>query len=45
MSFASAFTPEKLAEAWEIVIRDFPLALWDTLYVTLLSTFWACRWG
>ncbi|MBR1408126.1 MAG: ABC transporter permease [Clostridia bacterium] len=45
MSFASAFTPEKLAEAWEIVVRDFPLALWDTLYVTLLSTLFAILLG
>ena len=41
MNFAAAFTPEKLAEAWEIVVRDFPLGLWDTLYVTLLSTLFA----
>ena len=45
MSFASAFTPEKLAEAWEIVVRDFPLALWDTLYVTVLATFFAILLG
>lgn len=41
MSFATAFTPEKLTEAWEIILRDFPLGLWDTLYVTLLSTLFA----
>ncbi len=39
--FANAFTPEKLAEAWEIFLRDFPQALWDTVYVTLLATFFA----
>ncbi len=41
MNFANAFTPEKLHEAWEIVLSDFPLALWDTLYVTILSTLFA----
>lgn len=41
MNFANAFTPEKLHEAWEIVLSDFPMALWDTLYVTILSTLFA----
>ena len=45
MSFANAFTPDKLAEAWEIVVRDFPLALWDTVYVTLLSTLFSILIG
>ncbi len=39
--FANAFTPEKLAEAWEIFLSDFPQALWDTVYVTFLSTLFA----
>lgn len=41
MNFANAFTPEKLQEAWKILLNDFPLALWDTVYVTLLSTLFA----
>ncbi|MBP3637443.1 MAG: ABC transporter permease [Clostridia bacterium] len=41
MNLQNAFTPEKLQEAWEIFCRDFPLALWDTLYVTIVSTFFA----
>ena len=41
MNFANAFTPEKLQEAWEICQKEFPLALWDTLYVTILSTLFA----
>ena len=41
MSFANAFTPEKLQEAWDMFLNDFPLALWDTLYVTILSTLFA----
>ncbi len=39
--FLKAFTPEKLAEAWEIVVQDFPRELWVTLYITLLSTLFA----
>ncbi len=39
--FQRAFTSESLAEAWEIFLQDFPLALWDTVYVTVLSTFFA----
>ena len=39
--FLKAFTPEKLSEAWEIVLRDFPRELWVTLYITLLSTLFA----
>ena len=45
MNFANAFTPEKLTEAWEIVLRDFPLAIWDTLYVTILSTLFSILIG
>ena len=43
--FAKAFTPEKLAEAWEIFLSDFPQALWDTVYVTVLSTLFAILIG
>ncbi len=39
--FTRAFQPEKLAEAWKIIQEDFPMALWETVYVTLLSTFFA----
>ena len=35
------FAPEVLAEAWEIVRTQFPLAIWETLYVTVLSTAFA----
>ncbi len=43
--FLKAFTPEKLAEAWEIVVRDFPHELWVTLYITLISTLFAILIG
>ncbi|MBQ8555323.1 MAG: ABC transporter permease [Clostridia bacterium] len=39
--FARAFQPDKLQEAWEIILADFPQALWDTVYVTFLSTLFA----
>ncbi len=39
--FTRAFQPERLAEAWQIIQRDFPEALWETLYVTFLSTLFA----
>ena len=39
--FTRAFQPEKLAEAWQIVQRDFPEALWETVYVPVLSTLFA----
>jgi D-methionine transport system permease protein len=41
MNFASAFTPEKLQEAWECLLNEFPFAIWETLYSTLLATFFA----
>ncbi len=41
MNFANAFTPEKLQEAWSMFLSDFPQALWDTVYVTFLATFFA----
>lgn len=41
MNFASAFTPEKLQEAMEVIIQKFPFALWETVYATLLSTLFA----
>ena len=45
MSFAAAFTPEKLAEAIEIIRREFLMATWDTVYVTLLSTLFSILIG
>ena len=45
MSFSAAFTPEKLAEAIEIIRREFLSATWDTVYVTVLATFFAILIG
>ncbi|MBR0326832.1 MAG: ABC transporter permease [Clostridia bacterium] len=32
------FSPEALREAWEIFVSEFPMALWETFYVTVVST-------
>lgn len=38
-------TEETLAEAWQIIQSQFPLAIWETVYVTLLSTAFAIVLG
>ena len=43
--FVRAFQPDRLAEAWKIIQEDFPLALWETVYVTQLSTLFAILIG
>ncbi len=40
-----AFTSEAFREALEILRYEFPLALWETVYVTLLSTAFAIVLG
>ncbi|MCF0141852.1 MAG: ABC transporter permease [Parasporobacterium sp.] len=39
--FNDMFSPETLAEAWEIIRTQFPLALWETFYVTVVATAFA----
>ena len=41
MNFGNAFTPERLEEAWKCLQTEFPFAIWETLYSTLLATFFA----
>ena len=41
MNFANAFTPERLQEAWNCLLNEFPFAIWETLYSTLLATLFA----
>ncbi len=41
MNFASAFTPERLQEAWNCLLTEFPFAVWETVYSTVLATFFA----
>ena len=45
MNFSSAFTPEKLTEAWQVISSTFLGALWETVYATLLSTLFAILLG
>lgn len=45
MNFANAFTPERLQEAWDCLLNEFPFAVWETLYSTLLATFFAIVLG
>ena len=40
-----SFTPEALQEAWEIFVEEFPFAMWETIYVTLLATAFAILLG
>ena len=35
---ADLFSPENLAEAWQVIQSQFPLAVWETLYVTVVAT-------
>lgn len=48
--FENALSAEAVQEALEILQHEFPLALWETVYVTLLSTAfapscWGCLWA
>ena len=36
-----AFTPEELQKAWELLIEEFPFAIWETFYTTILATLFA----
>ncbi|MCQ2436645.1 MAG: ABC transporter permease [Clostridia bacterium] len=35
------FTPEKIQKALDVLKNDIPLAIWETVYVTLVATFFA----
>ena len=39
------FAQEVLKEAWDIIRTQFPLAIWETVYVTILSTAFAIVLG
>ena len=39
--FHDLFSPETLSEAWEIIESQFPIAIWETIYVTVLATAFA----
>ena len=39
--FDKIFSSQTLEEAWEILITEFPLAIWETDYVTVIATLFA----
>ena len=39
------FSEETLKEALDILLHEMPMALWETVYVTVLSTFFAVLIG
>lgn len=39
------FSSETFREAWEVFVTQFPLAIWETFYVTVLSTLFAIVLG
>ena len=41
----NAFTADAIREAVDIFLTEFPLAIWETLYVTILATFFAIVLG
>ena len=41
----NAFTADAIREAVDIFLTEFPLAIWETLYVTILATFFAILLG
>lgn len=43
--FKNIFSAEMAAEARDVIINQFPLAFWETLYVTLLASFFAFLLG
>ena len=43
--FHELFAPDKVDEAWLIIQSQFPTAIWETLYVTVLSTLFAILIG
>ena len=43
--FENLFAAEELQEAWEIIQSQFPMAIWETVYVTVLATAFAIVLG
>lgn len=39
------FSQETLQEAWRIIVAEFPISIWETVYVTVLSTAFAILIG
>lgn len=43
--FSDLFEPEKVEKAWQVLRESIPLAIWETLYATVLATFFALLIG
>lgn len=43
--FNDIFSEETLSEAWRIIESEFPMAIWETVYVTVLATVFAILIG
>lgn len=43
--FDLVISEETVSEAWEIICSQFPIAIWETVYVTFLSTAFAILLG
>ena len=43
--FDNIFDPQALKQAWEVFKNEIPFAVWETLYVTVLSTAFAVVLG
>ena len=39
--FDKIFSSQALEEAWDILITEFPLEIWETVYVTVIATLFA----
>ncbi len=44
-SFSQIFSEKNLATAWDILLHEIPFAIWETFYVTVLSTLFATLIG
>ncbi len=45
IDFSKVFSFNSFKEAWDLIVEEFPLAIFETLYVTVLSTFFAILIG
>lgn len=45
MNLENIFTAEKFEKAWKVFLHEMPFAIWETFYVTILSTFIALLIG
>ena len=45
IDFSKVFSFNSFKEAWDLIAEEFPLAIFETLYVTVLSTFFAILIG